>query len=412
MSGLRKRRDMLRALGTVGVASVAGCVGGGDGGSTDRTIQVGMLAAETGDLSSVGVPLRDVGLLPRTQFDDADTDFEVDIQVEDSQTDPQAAIAGAEALVDAGYPCVNGPLSSENTIQVTEQVYRPRQVVCCSPGSTSPAITTLQDDDFVFRTISSDAFQGRALADLARTEADASTVSVIYINDAYGQALEETFVEEFEDGGGEILESIAIQTEQQSYSSQLEQVMADDPDALFVVAFPASATTLLRNFYSNHSRDTPILGPDSLRDPELPGSVGQEMTNVMGVSSVAAGTGQEFVANLYQDEYGEDTPPFFSYVYDATAVLVLANAAAGENEGPAVRDQMRPVANPGGEEITPESLVDGVEMAAEREEIQYQGASSNVVFDENGDMSSVNYAVYQYTADGAVENVDQIEFEK
>jgi len=405
----QNRRSVLGAIGAAGVAAVAGCVG--DSGGDGRAIEVGMLAAETGGLSSVGVPLRDVSRLPEMQVNDADNDFEVGMQIEDTQTDPQAAIAGAEALADAGYPAVNGPVASKNTIQVTEQVYRPRQIVGCSFGSTSPALTTLEDDGFVFRTISSDAFQGRALAEVAQTEVDANEMSVIYINDAYGVALENTFVDEFESNGGTIQESIAIQTEQQSYASQLEQAMAGDPDSLFVVAFPASATTLLRDFYSNYGDDTPIVGPDSLRDPELPGSVGQDLTNVVGVSSVAAGEGQDVVADMYQEEFGEETPPFFSYAYDATAVLVLANAAAGENEGPAVRDQMQPIANPGGEVITPETLVDGVEMATDGEEIQYQGASSDIVFDENGDMSSVNYAVYRYVEGGEIEEIDQITFE-
>jgi ABC-type branched-subunit amino acid transport system substrate-binding protein len=404
------RRAVLKATGTATVVGLAGCVGGtGDGDG--RTITTGMLAAETGDLSSVGVPLRDAGLLPRIQVNDADTAVEVDVQVEDSQTDPQAAISGAEALADAGYPAVNGPLTSENTIQVTDQVYRPREVVCCTPGSTSPAITSLEDDDFVFRTISSDAFQGRALAQLAADRIGASSVATIYVNDAYGEALDRTFTESFEDGGGTVGESIAIEKEQSSYSSQLEQAMASEPDALFVVAFPASATQLFRDFYSRYDRDTPILGPDSLRDPELPGTVGESLTNVMGVSSVAAGPGKEHVANLYTEEYGEDPPPFYSYVYDATAILVLANAAAGDNEGPSVREQMRPTANPDGETVTPEGLVDGVEMAADGEEIEYQGASSNVDFDDNGDMRAVNYAVYQYTEDDQIEEIDRIEFE-
>lgn len=404
------RREILQATGTATVVGLAGCVGG-TGGGDGRTIMTGMLAAETGDLSSVGVPLRDVGLLPRTQVNDADNAFEVDIQVEDSQTDPQAAIAGAEALADGGYPAVMGPLTSENTIQVTDQVYRPRQVVCCTPGSTSPAITSLEDDGFVFRTISSDAFQGRALAQLALERIEASTVATLYVNDAYGEALDRTFTESFEDGGGTVAESIAIEKEQSSYSSQLEQAMSTDPDALFVVAFPASATQLFRDFYSRYDRETPIIGPDSLRDPELPGTVGESLDNVMGVSSVAAGPGKEFVADLYNEEYGEDTPPFYSYVYDATAILVLANAAAGENDGPAIRDQMQPTANPDGEQVTPETLVDGVEMAADGTEIEYRGASSNVDFDENGDMRAVNYAIYQYTEDNEIEEIDQIEFE-
>lgn len=403
------RRDFLRASGVTGVAALAGCLGSITGGSRGP-INLGILSAETGGLSSVGVPLRDVSLLTEIQVNDADTPQTVETQVEDSQTDPQAAISAAGALADAGYPMVMGPLTSEATIQVTEQVYRPREIVCCTPGSTAPAITTLNDNDFVYRVISSDAFQGRALAQVADQRVGASSVSVLYVNDAYGQALNRTFSESFEERGGTIQHSASIAKEQSSYSSKLANAMENDPDALFVVAFPGSANPLLRDFYDGYGKSTPIIGPDSMRDPTLPDQVGQSLTNVIGVSSIAAGPGNETVAQLYQDEYGKDTPPFFSYAYDAAAVLVLANAAAGENEGPAIRDQMLPIANPGGTDVTPGNFAEGVSMAADGESIQYKGASSNVNFDENGDMTAVNYAVYRYTEDGSIEDIDTIEY--
>lgn len=403
------RREFLRGASIAGVAGLAGCLGG-IGGSGRGPIRLGILSAETGGLSSVGAPLRDVSLLTEVQVNDADTSQTVETQVEDSQTDPQAAISSAGALADAEYPMVMGPLTSEATIQVTEQVYRPREIVCCTPGSTAPAITTLDDNDFVYRTISSDAFQGRALAQVADQRVGAATASILYVNDAYGQALNRTFSESFEERGGTVQTSASIATEQSSYASKLATAMEGDPDALFVVAFPGSAVQLLRDFYDGYGKDTPVLGPDSLRDPELPDQVGQSLTNVMGVSSIAAGPGNEVVAQLYRDEYDEDTPPFFSYAYDAAAVLVLANAAAGENAGPAVRDQMLPIANPGGTEVTPGNFAEGVSMAADGEEIQYKGASSDVDFDENGDMKAVNYAVYQYTDADEIENIDTINY--
>lgn len=403
------RRGLLQCAGVTGVAGLAGCLGGIGGGGRGP-IQLGILSAETGGLASVGVPLRDVSLLTEIQVNDADTAQTVETQVEDSQTDPQAAISAAGAIADAGYPMVMGPLTSEATIQVTEQVYRPREVVCCTPGSTAPAITTLNDNDYVYRTISSDAFQGRALAQVADQRLGASSVSILYVNDAYGQALNRTFSESFEERGGTIQTSASIAKEQNSYASKLATAMEGDPDALFVVAFPGSANQLLRDFYDNYGKDTPIIGPDSLRDPELPDQVGQSMTNVIGVSSIAAGPGNEAVAQLYRDEYEKDTPPFFSYAYDAAAVLVLANAAAGENEGPSVRDEMLSIANPGGTEVTPGNFAQGVSMAAQGEEIQYKGASSDVDFDENGDMKAVNYAVYRYTEADEIENVDTINY--
>src|SRR3546814_9884107 len=63
-----------------------------------------------------------------------------------------------------------------------------RSVMQISTASTSPEITTLKDDDFLFRTVPTDAVQGRALAQVAR-EKGVKSVAIIYVNNDYGKGL-------------------------------------------------------------------------------------------------------------------------------------------------------------------------------------------------------------------------------
>jgi ABC-type branched-subunit amino acid transport system substrate-binding protein len=79
---------------------------------------------------------------------------------------------------------------------------------------------------------------------------------------------------------------------------------------------------------------------------------------------------------------------------------VLANAAAGENSGAAVRDNMRTVAQGDGEEITPGNLADGIEMAANGDAVNYQGVSGPVAFDEAGDLAAATYEYFEFTDSG------------
>ena len=183
------------------------------------------------------------------------------------------------------------------------------------------------------------------------------------------------------------------------------------PDLLTVVGYPEDGIQLFRDFYSSYSDDTDILIPDGLRDPDLPGQVGNDMSNITGTAPAAGGPNQEAYNQLYEDEYGESPGVFSSQSYDSTAIGILANAAAGENSGPAIRDQIRNVCNPGGMEVGPSNFVEGVEAAANGEEIQYQGASSSTNFDENGDPASAAYATWQFTEDGGTETTDVSNFE-
>ncbi|WP_202593843.1 hypothetical protein [Halolamina rubra] len=109
------------------------------------------------------------------------------------------------------------------------------------------------------------------------------------------------------------------------------------------------------------------------------------------------------------EEYDREPGVFNAHAYDATAVSFLANVYAGENSGPAVRDNMRNAANPEGEEFNPGELAEAVEAAAAGDEINYQGASSAVNFDDNGDMRAVAYGIYE-VEDRDFTEVDQVEF--
>jgi ABC-type branched-subunit amino acid transport system substrate-binding protein len=133
------------------------------------------------------------------------------------------------------------------------------------------------------------------------------------------------------------------------------------------------------------------------------------MNNVWGTAPAAGGPSADRFAELYQEEWGSEPGVFNAHAYDAAAIVVLANAWAGENDGEAIRDAMREVANPDGTEVTANNLAEGLEMAAQGEAINYQGASSVCNFDDNGDMRAVSYDVNRYQ-DGEIEVVETIDF--
>jgi branched-chain amino acid transport system substrate-binding protein len=187
---------------------------------------VGVLMPETGDLGPLGGPIRDGALLAAEQVNDADINVTVDTRVEDTQTNPQAGISGAEALVNAGYPAVVGPAASNVNLQVADQVFIPNAVVGISPSSTDPAVTDLEDDDYIFRTCPSDLLQGPAMAQLARSDrVGAESSGTLYLNDAYGQGLEEQYAAAFEEEGGEVRERVSFEPQQPSYTSQWSNVL-------------------------------------------------------------------------------------------------------------------------------------------------------------------------------------------
>jgi ABC-type branched-subunit amino acid transport system substrate-binding protein len=365
----------------------------------------------TGGLAELGPPIRDAAQLVPSQVNDADTDFSVDVQFEDTATQTSQGVSNAEALVNAGYPMICGALSSEVSLQVANQVAIPSGVAMCSPASTAPDFTTLEDNDLFFRTPPTDALQGAVLAQIASERLGHSTAATLYLNNAYGNGLSAGFVDSFENEyDGTVTESVSFSEGRSSYTSQLSSALADDPDVLVVVGYPASGVQIFRDYYNNHDADRDILVSDGLQSADLPGNVGRDMSNVRGTAPLGEGPGVDFFNEAYQDAYDADPSgqPFVRQAYDAAAVLVLANAAAGENEGAAVSENMRTVAQGDGTEITPGNLVEGIEMAANGEDINYQGVSGPIGFDEAGDLAAATYDYFQFTSDG-LESIENIE---
>jgi ABC-type branched-subunit amino acid transport system substrate-binding protein len=448
MSRKIRRRDVLKGIGAAGIAGLAGCTGGdggdggGDGGSTPtpteamdestptetmggetttaapgttamsgRTIRMGILMGVTGGLKQLGPPIRQATELAVMHVNDADTPFTVDTQFEDTATQPPQGVSGGEALANAGYPMICGALSSEVSLQVANNVSIPSGITQCSPASTSPAFTTLEDDDFIFRTAATDALQGALMAQLVAERLGHDSAATLYLNNAYGNGLNQGFADAFESQhGGNVTAQVSFQKAQSSYTSQLQTALEDDPGVMIVVGYPDSGIQIFKDFYSEFDRgDMDVLVSDGLRDPSLPGSVGFDMSNVKGTAPAGTGPGTEYFNSEYTNEYGEEPGQFTKQSYDAAAVLMLANAAAGENDGAAVRDNMRAVASSGGEEVTPETLGSGIEMAASGTEVNYQGASGPVGFDDAGDLSGAVYSYYEFTADGLNE-IESIEY--
>ena len=403
------RRTVLKAAGAAGVGTmVAGCVGG-DG--EEDEVMVGVLMPVTGDLGDLGEPIQNAGALPGIQLEDEGVDYEINIRREDTETEPEVGIERAQALVDAGYPSITGAASSGVTIAVAQDIYFPEEVVGISPASTSPDITDMPGD-YLLRTCPTDALQGVVAAEFAFETQGLESASTFFLNNDYGQGLNDAFVENFEGLGGEVYVESAFEAEQPSYDSELESVLADDPDLLYIVGYPDSGEQIFRDFYENHDPDdTVIMVADGMQSHDLPGDVDNPMENVLGTAPAADGPGRDTFDDLFEDEFGSSPGVFTANAYDATAVHMLAQLRAGELSGPAVSEQVREVANPGGEVVEPSTLADGLDMAADGEEIQYQGASSQVVFDENGDLGAGTFDLFEFGSMDGYTVTDQIVLE-
>jgi ABC-type branched-subunit amino acid transport system substrate-binding protein len=92
---------------------------------------------------------------------------------------------------------------------------------------------------------------------------------------------------------------------------------------------------------------------------------------------------------LYEAEFGSlYQVAFVREMYDAVIALALAAEAAGSTDGTAIRDELRNVGNAPGTEVDapPEGIADALEAVRNGDDVDYNGASGSVEWDDNGDV--------------------------
>ncbi|MGF1576974.1 MAG: ABC transporter substrate-binding protein [Cyanophyceae cyanobacterium] len=380
----------------------------------DSPVKLGALMPMTGDLQAFGENCLNGVRLAIEQINAAGGILgqEVEIVVGDTQTAAQPAIDAANRLVSLeGVSAIVGALASGNTIPVATSVAAPNSIPLVSPASTAPSISTLEDDDFLFRTVPSDAFQGVALADVTRSEG-LENLAIIYINNDYGQGLNDSFTAAFEAQGGTITASSAYEPGQASYRGELQQLAnSGDPEALVLIGYPENGTTILRQALEEGFFEDFVF-TDGMRSPEVAEQIGADiLEGSLGVSPQALtdSNSYEFFASSYEESFGELPPtPYIDTSYDAAFVLALAIEKAGTStDGAAIRDALREVANAPGTEILPGEWDKAVELIAAGEDIQYIGASGSITFDENGDVAGT-FARWTFSG-GTVEDLEVFE---
>jgi branched-chain amino acid transport system substrate-binding protein len=360
------------------------------------SVKIGEIHPFSGALAEFGVPEQNSGLLAQKHLKDGG--YEITQVFGDTETSAIPAVENARQLVDVeGVHLLIGGAASGVTVPIAESVTIPAGVPQISYASTSPLITVLpadQGQDFLFRTCPSDALQGVVLGQLLYDEG-LRNVSVLYVNNPYGQGLNDVFKETFEGLGGTVVASVPHDEEPAaSYTAELRQATEGGPEALIALSYPGHATVYLKEAIEGGFIDN-FRFVDGTKSVDIAEAVGADVLEGMcGTAPGAMATWSLAMYNAaYEAEYGEVPPlPFMTNTYDAVIIGSLAayeaQLAGEELTSVAIRDHLRNVAGPPGYKVIAGS--DGIKLALELlrrgQDIDWLGSAGEVNFDENGDV--------------------------
>ena len=334
----------------------------------------------------------------------------VTVAVADATADPEKAVAAARRLVKVdGVHAIVGP--SASALPVAERVIGPAAIPTVSFSATSPALTTVADNDFLFRAALSDVSQGPVLARLAR-ERGFDNVGLLHVDDAWGQGLAGAF-EAAWDGP---LKAIPVDRGRTDFLPALRESASGGAQALVVIAFETAALAMVRQAINNGIYDSFVFG-DGAKRPGLVRSLGgARLSDMYGTGPASAPESAASAAweAAWVSEYG--ALPVLAYVkeaYDATVALALAAQAAGRLHGAAIRDRLRAVGSSPGTVVSagPGGVADALRILADGKEVDYEGASGSMDWDGNGDLRRGHIGIWRFTGDERIEEVRAVAFE-
>jgi len=418
------RRGALKRIGTasaIGTVALAGCAqdsddgGNGADGDTDDTdaeepsddsaIQIGSLFPITGPSSVFGGGHQRAVNLAVEEINDAGglLGREVEITNRDTEDSPERAAQKFQTMIDQqGIVGLVGPYSSGIGTTLAP-VARDNRVMQMSNGNTSPALADagINPDDgnkYYGRTAPNDEQQGRVMARIMNETLDADTAAFLHIDNPYGAGLAEVASEAFE---GESLARVGYSQQTSDYTSTLDSLFADDPDAIAAVMYPDQGRTILTQ-WDQGGYGGQWVGAEAIYDPGLLSDL-SDITEGMYITSPQTPGDETFQQGMGGEE---EITQFSAHAYDGCYLEALAVERAGEASGPAIAENIRAVSSPEGESIGVGEFAAGRDELEAGNEIDYDGASGNVDLNENLE-PIVPYVILQ-VSDGEAETVDEV----
>ncbi|BDV29818.1 ABC transporter substrate-binding protein [Microbacterium terricola] len=378
-----------------------------EGPGTDLTYKIGTALPVTGNLAFLGPPEIGGTEFAASVVNAADKGITVDlIQGDSGDTDNKAYETEIPRLLGEGATAVIGAASSGTSLQFIDQVIA-ADAIQFSPANTSAAFTGYEDNGLYWRTAPSDVLQGEVLGNLIAGDGN-ETLGLIVLNDSYGTGLACFTKKAFEAAGGEVVAASLYNTGDTNFSSQVEDVLAADPDAIALVTFEEVKTIIPELIGAEYPADKLYFVDGNLAnfgDEFDEGTLAGAKGTYPAVDPAAISDYRDDLQAFWTGEGNEELADF-TYApesYDAVILLALAALEAGSTAGPDVAAHLQQVSGGTGDGTKCTTFEECADIIIDGGVADYDGVSGPVTFNEVGDPTEATIGVFQYGDDNNYE---------
>lgn len=392
-----RRRAAVMAVPIVASALMLSACGGNGGQASGngrcQELKYGILTAFTGELGEFGKTSKngfDLAISEMKESSHLPEGWTVETVVADEETNIQVGLRAATTMMQSdGVSAILGPSSGPIVAMATLAERNQTPIISQFAGTTN---FSKVGGKWLYRTVASDASDGEAVAQWLK-EKGLQRVVVVVQNDQSTITAGETVEQRLKETGGSVLNVIKYNPGQPSYQAIVQQAVSANADAIYLAGGQESATTILREMRDRGARSDTIVVSADLVVPDVITAIGADWAEgLAGVTAKADTERREYqrFSEAYHKAYGDEPGIFVENAYDAAVLVGLAAVAANSTCGADLNAKLRAVSSAPGKQVS--SFDEGASALAAGEDIDFQGASGPVDFDDTGTVDG-SYAV-------------------
>ncbi len=341
----------------------------------------------------------------------------LELLVEDSENYNPVAVQKAGKLINNGAVAILGPNTSAGLKFIADSVTTRKGIVVISPSATSPVISKLPSDtnNTVWRTCPSDEYQVQIAVKYIRSDLKKTSIGIIYIDDVYGKNFAESLnkrlaVYKIKVNAVVPYPAEAIDNMQFDFKDYIQKVLKGNPEVLYIISASEAGKLIsdLALYIESKKLVKPILmGCDGNFDPRILKNT--NLTFIEGMVGTAPGISMDdnnyklFAENFKKKYNKEPQSVWVANIYDAVYLVSYAMLRSGEKKildagnaelSKMISENLIDVAQ-NGTALGVNEFTRGSELLRSGGQIDYQGASGDIVFDKNGDVTSGTYFIWK-----------------
>ena len=258
--------------------------------------------------------------------------------------DDQSSVAGAKAavehLVDRGVPAIVG-LAISTHLREAAPIADENKVIAFSSVSSAAGLSGM--GDFIFRTSLATNISIPSGLMAIEEKLGYKKVATIYDEiDVYSRNSNQVLREALEADGVEILIESTFRTGDTDFSQQLRDIIAVEPDALFISALSQEIARIIAQTSDVGFPNTiHVITPDlTTHEVQKAGDAAEGALAFIGWSSISEAPGNQTFVQNYRAKYNIEPEPWAAQSYATLHVLANAIKVAQSTDSTAIRDAL------------------------------------------------------------------------